>query len=90
MVCVECGCVNHAAFWTFCRILDDCCRAAVFYAQRMTANVDEARRARKQRRKKREADDDFDSSSPKIFIGKIEWVDDRFELANELSTKLKS
>ena len=56
----------------FSRILDDCCRAAVFYAQRMTANVDEARRARNQRRRrKREAagDDDLDSSSPKIFIG---------------------
>ena len=36
----------------------------------MTANVEEARRARKQRRRKREAEDDFDAS-PKIFIGKV-------------------
>ena len=50
--------------------MDDCCRAAVFYAQRMTANVEEARRTRKQRRRKREAEDDFDTS-PKIFIGRI-------------------
>ena len=51
------------------RILDDCCRAAVFYAQRMTANVDEARRARKRKlQKRRDAEDDIESS-PKIFIG---------------------
>ena len=52
------------------RILDDCCRAAVFYAQRMTANVDEARRERKRKRqKKRDAEENDFDSSPKIFIG---------------------
>ena len=62
------ACKNDQHLIFFSRILDDCCRAAVFYAQRMTANVEEARRARKQRRRKREAEDDFDTS-PKIFIG---------------------